>query len=137
MKIVHEDGRVRYIARAKGTRLGTSNGFFSAVVFLEGEYACAFGGHMLDEYDEKADRRAPRAAGMAYICGILTAFGVDDWEDIPGRTIIAVIDAKEGEGVLSKFLIGLEPLPTEPGEPFYIDKWREKFFSKQQHGLRR
>ena len=47
----------------------------------------------------------------ATLQAILRACGVDQWEKIKGRTIIALVD-KQGFGLVR----GIGPLPTEEGE---------------------
>ncbi len=54
------------------------------------------------------------AYGMQFIQRLLKACGVDKWEDIKGRTIYVL---KEDDRWNAK-VIGIENLPTEPGERF-------------------
>jgi hypothetical protein len=46
-----------------------------------------------------------------YLERTLKACGVDSWEKLRGRTIYVLTDQ-------DRRVVGIEPLPTEPGKPF-------------------
>lgn len=47
-----------------------------------------------------------------YLAATLKACGVDSWEQLKGRTVYVLSDPT------TRRLVGIEPLPTEPGERF-------------------
>lgn len=102
------------IAKIKRTQLGIEDhGILTAWLHLSyGGSGQGAGGYALDSYDEKKKRRVGHACGTDFILGVLRAVGVDDWERVAGRTIIAITDTEYGK------VIGIKPLPTEKGETF-------------------
>lgn len=52
--------------------------------------------------------------GMEFVARLMRAFGVDEWDKIKGRTVMALIDG----GLIR----GIKPLPTERGQPFVFDE---------------
>lgn len=110
-----ERGAVKRIAKITRTTLGwEDHGIFTCIVELDyGISAQGAGLLALDEWSEKDDRRVGTAEGMEFIMRLLRACGVDRWEDLPGRTVYAT--------ATNSRVLGIEPLPTEPGEPFFFD----------------
>jgi hypothetical protein len=97
------------IAKVTKTMLGfEDHGIFTAYVTLDYGGAAqsaggfAFGGEFTDRW----------------LRGVIGAFGVSRWEDIPGRTIYALIE----DGLV----VGLEPLPFERGETFVFATARQE-----------
>ena len=52
-----------------------------------------------------------------WLRGVLVACGVDSWEEIKGRTIHVIAD----DDTYNARVIGIQPLPTEPGERFLFE----------------
>ena len=106
------------IAKIESTLLGyEDHGIFTAILYLHyGDSGQGAGMYSLDQYDKKTERRHGTAAGMDFIIGVLRACGVDQWEKVKGRTIIAIMDGI-GDDWNAK-VIGLKPLPTEGGTEF-------------------
>ena len=104
------------IAKITSTYLGyEDHGIFTAWVQLDyGGSAQGAGGYMLDYYNEESKGRDGRKEGIEFIAGVLAATGVRSWEEVAGRTVLALI---EGRGFGGKVL-GLKPLPTERGSEF-------------------
>ncbi|CAB4894635.1 unannotated protein [freshwater metagenome] len=97
------------IAKALSTELGyEDHGIFTAIVRLD--YGGSGQGAGL--YALKGDK------GIEFVRRMVDAFGVQSWEQIPGRTVIAVADYTKVHGI--------KPLPTEPGTAFMFDDlWNE------------
>jgi hypothetical protein len=94
------------IAKVRHTTLGyEDHGIFTAWIHFDMKGGGqGFGGHVLrGEW------------GMQYLQRILSACGVDSWEKLPGRTVFVLRKTTLGP------IIGIEPLPTEPGETFLVD----------------
>lgn len=110
------------IAKARSTFLGIEDhGIFTGVIDLDyGGSGQGAGTLALDYMDSDSDKRAESTPGGVHrwVVGCLRAFGVDQWEKIPGRTVIAII-----EGGMVR---GLKPLPTEPGGIFMFSEVSEK-----------
>lgn len=114
---------VEQIAKVRSVRLGREDhGIFTCMVDLD--YGCSghsAGGYALDEprrdEDDKFIGRYGTAYGMQWIIRLMEAAGVEWFHQIQGRTLIAV----RGEGHNGPVL-GLKPLPTEPGKPFMFDE---------------
>lgn len=111
---------VEQIAKIERTMLGyEDHGIFTVTLTLNYGEGGAQGAGMaaLDEPTHDDDGRFAGRVGTKmghdYIIGIIRACGVDSWEQIKGRTIIALReDGYHGA------VIGIKPLPTEPGTPF-------------------
>ena len=103
------------IAKITKTALGyEDHGIFTAWLSLDyGGGGQGAGGYALDEYDEPKKRRVGHKCGMDFIIGVLAACGVDSWEKVAGRTVIALRE----DGWHGK-VVGLKPLPTESGSEF-------------------
>jgi hypothetical protein len=104
------------IAKVTSTMLGyEDHGILTAYLQLDfGGSGQAAGGYGFDEYDRENDRRVAGACGMEFVAGVIRACGVDRWEKVAGRTVIAIRDTAGWNGKV----IGLRPLPTERGEQF-------------------
>lgn len=92
------------------------HGIFTAILYLDyGGLAQGAGMYSLDEYDKRSERRIGTAGGMDFIIGVLSACGVENWEKVKGRTVIAVLDTEDS---WSGNVIGIKSLPTEKGTEF-------------------
>jgi hypothetical protein len=49
-----------------------------------------------------------------WVRGVLGACGVTRWERVAGRTVYALVE--------DGYVVGLRPLPTEPGEEFRFEE---------------
>jgi hypothetical protein len=111
------------IAKITSTSLGwEDHGIFTVWLNLDyGGSGQGAGGYALDQplrdKNDKFIKRTGTASGMDFIIGIIRACGVEKWEDVEGRTVIAL---REGDGWGGK-VIGLKPLPTERGTEFLFD----------------
>lgn len=78
-----------YNAKILKTTLGKEDhGIMTCWIHIEYERGGqAFGGHALDQYDEKKRVRVGTQYGLDYIMGILRAVGVDSWEQLPGKHV--------------------------------------------------
>lgn len=92
----------REIAKIKKTFLGyEDHGVLTAFLHVDyGGAQQAIGGYQLD---------CP--SGAVWIARVLKACGVASWEQLPGRTIYVRRDTNGR-------VLGIGPLPTEPGEVF-------------------
>lgn len=111
------------IAKIRATHLGEEDhGIMTAYVHLDygngSGMSQSFGGYALDnplrDAQGKFIRRVGTAEGMELVFAIIRACGVDCWEQVKGRTVMAVIE----DGMVR----GLQPLPTEPGTAFHVDE---------------
>lgn len=120
------------IAKAKSTMLGVEDhGILTCFVHMDmGGSGQGAGGYSLDgnikhtifrgKYDagEGADwGRVGLSYGMEFVRRMILAFGVDNWEDIPGRTVFVLRDKGAGFGTIK----GIRPLPTEGGKEFIFE----------------
>lgn len=121
---------VQRIAKIESTRLGLEDhGIFTAYIALDygdGGHQSA-GGFSLDDFDPEKKHRVGTAFGMEWIRRAMKACGVESWEQLEGRTVYALLDPRKPTGFGSK-IIGLAPLPTEPGEPFLFADLADEFF---------
>ena len=119
-------GIEKHIAKVRSTFLGVEDhGILTAIIYLDygggGQGAGLFtfdthnkpreGTPYAPMYDSE---RVGSAFGMEWIRRVLEAFGVDTWEELPGRTIFAYADWGK--------VYGFEPLPTEGGKKFMFDE---------------
>src|SRR5262249_21762826 len=107
------------IAKARSTFLGIEDhGIFTGWVDLDlgGGGRQAAGALCLDYSPPPERNRVESSPGGVHrwVCGVLRAFGVSQWEMIPGRTVYAVREAGK--------VIGFRPLPTEPGAEFMFEE---------------
>jgi hypothetical protein len=114
------------IAKITGTFLGwEDHGILTAMLDLDyGGGGCqSTPGHFLDRstgHDgDYLFSREGTAYGMTFVARLIKACGVRRWEDIKGRTIIALIEDDR--------VVGIKPLPTERGEPFMFADLRARF----------
>jgi hypothetical protein len=110
-----EDNEV--IAKIERTSLGyEDHGVLTAWLTLDyGGSGQGAGGYVLDDKPpEGAKNRVPAEECGRWVAGIIRACGVEKWEDVRGRTIIAIRDSPGWGGTV----VGIRPLPTEAGEPF-------------------
>ena len=118
------------LAKIDTTTLGDKNApvFTSWLNVSYSKGVCqSIGGYTLDTPTKDADgkflRREGHAYGMEFIIRTLRACGAGRWEDLPGRTIYVL---KESDAWGAPVL-GIAPLPTEPGEPFIFAELAEQF----------
>jgi hypothetical protein len=104
------------IAKIESTELGfMDNGTFTAYLHVTyGGGGQGVGGFYLgDEMGSPAG---------AFIGRVLKACGVSSWEELKGRTIY-VLHEERSEGWKGP-AVGIENLPTEPGERFLFADWQ-------------
>lgn len=114
----------KQIGKITSTMLGVEDhGIFSASLVMDyGGSGQSIGGFSLDEPFQINGRHAGRrgtAEGHEFIIRLMRACGVSRWEALPGRTIYVLHDVAEDAPLLgSSRVVGVENLPTEPGERF-------------------
>lgn len=112
------------IAKIERTFLGyEDHGIFTAIINLSYGSSAQGAGMLSLDYRDKENEggRIETDPGCVhrFVTGCLRACGVDQWEHIKGRTVIAICE----EGWNGK-VVGLKPLPTEPGSEFlFSDTW--------------
>lgn len=111
----------RQIAKVRSVSLGwEDHGILTCFVHLDfGGSGEGFGGYAMDELVREGSEvkgRRGTAFGMQFVERVMRACGVDDWSKVAGRTVICLRDGDEWSGRI----VGIAPLPTEPGEPFII-----------------
>ena len=76
-------------AQIKGVKLGIEDpGSFTLTLALDyGGSGQCFGGHPLDGWSEKAEKRIGTAAGLEFIKQVLITVGVENVADIEGKYI--------------------------------------------------
>jgi hypothetical protein len=127
----------REIAKVRTAVLGwEDHGILAvAVDFDFGGSGQGIGGYALDEpvHDEhgKFVKRVGTAYGMEFVARVMRACGVDEWSKVVGRTVFAI---RDGDGWGAK-IVGIAPLPTEPGEPFLFDDLRREFFVDDEEAV--
>lgn len=60
------------------------------------------------------------AVGMEYVSRVMQAFGVREWSEVSGRTVLALIE--------NDLIAGIKPLPTERGRQFLFAECRKPDF---------
>jgi hypothetical protein len=110
------DGIDSEIGKVRRTMLGyEAHGILTAYLDIDfGSASQSVGGYSLDSYDDVRKQRIGHAACGVFVAGILRACGVDAWEKVQGRTILVL---RKGNRP-----VGIDPLPTEPGERFLFDE---------------
>jgi hypothetical protein len=111
----HAEPRVETIAKIRKATLGwEDHGIFTCMLDLDyGAIGQGAGGYALDEpvhVDGEFVGRVGTAYGMNWIIRLMRAVGVNDWSELQGRTVLAVIENRR--------VVGIKPLPTENGEAF-------------------
>ena len=107
----------REIAKIEGVFLGfEDHGIFTCYIHFDyGKGgAQSGGGYAFSQYDRETERRVGSRFGCEFVMRLLNACGVDEWSKLKGRTVFAIRDREGFQGRV----IGIEPLPTEPGERF-------------------
>jgi hypothetical protein len=110
---------VEQIAKIRSVTLGwEDHGILTCLVDLDyGGSGQGIGAYALDEPRKDGEGkhigRFGTAFGMEWICRLMRAAGVDSFDKVQGRTVLALLDGDRYGRV-----VGLKPLPTEPGEPF-------------------
>lgn len=100
---MNDDGLTRTVAKIERTFLG-----FEDHGILTGYLHVNYGGA-----GQGVGGYAIRSVAADYIAWTLGACGVDNWEKLVGRTIYVLTDA-------DRRVVGIEPLPTEPGQRFFF-----------------
>ncbi len=100
------------IAKITGTFLGANedtHGILTAqlTVDLGGSQTRSVGGYSLGSKDT--------AFGMQFVAALMRAAGAQSWESMVGRTVFVLTDEHDR-------VVGIENLPTEPGERFVFDE---------------
>jgi hypothetical protein len=120
------------IAKIESTQLGyEDHGILTA--YLQVSYGGGLhqgvGGYGFDEYvgERGKGKRIGTAYGMEFVARLLRACGVERWEQLPGRTVYVLTDESQPMGFGGK-AVGIEPLPTEPGERFMFEDLRQQFY---------
>jgi hypothetical protein len=116
---------VRTIAKARSASIcREDHGILT--VFIDFDYGGAgqgIPGFALDGWDEERKRRVGDSRSIEFIAALMEAFGVETFEDIPGRTVY-VLHNKGESGLGGGYIVGIEPLPTERGERvIFADVW--------------
>lgn len=140
------------IAKIKSTFLGVEDhGILTCFLHVDyGSGGQGIGGYSLDEPtwgtddgfvvgsrpDDHTARFAGRRGtdfGMEFVRRVIKACGVDSWEKVTGRTIYVLQDLPEGSSALgTSKVLGIENLPTEPGEQFIFADLRKEFFKENE-----
>lgn len=105
------------IAKIERTHLGyEDHGIFTLYLHVSyGTSGQGVGGYSLDAPPADSGRkRQGTAYGMEHIIRVIRACGVGSWEEVQGRTIIVYTDGDDWNAKV----VGIGPLPTEPGEKF-------------------
>lgn len=121
MTITENDTATERIAKIRATFLGIEDhGIFTSVLDLDyGGSGQGAGTLCLDYNDRELGQRVESVPGAVHrwVLGCLRACGVDQWEKVVGRTVIAICE----DGWNGK-VIGLKPLPTERGGVFMFSE---------------
>lgn len=112
----------RIIAKARSAYIGREDhGILT--VFIDLDYGGSGQGiplYGLDQWDEEQKRRVGDARSIEFIAALMSAFGVNRFDSIVGRTVYALHNPGDSYG----YIVGLEPLPTEKGERIiFADIW--------------
>jgi hypothetical protein len=91
----------RHNARIIATMLGLEgNGLMTFVLSVEYKGGgVAFGGYVLDTYDEKLKKRAGTAVGIDCIREIMDTVGVEKWEDLRGSHVVVETFENKATGI--------------------------------------
>lgn len=105
------------IAKITGTFLGANedtHGILTAelTVDLGGSQARSIGGYNLGSKDT--------AFGMQFVAALMRAAGAQSWESMVGRTVFVLTDEHDR-------VVGIENLPTEPGDRFVFGELVEQY----------
>jgi len=113
--------RVEKIAKVTRAYLGIEDhGLLTATLTLDyGDSAQGTPAYALDAWDESLNRRVGTASGLDFITGLMGACGVVEWSQVEGRTVFAIFESDAFHAPM----VGLKPLPTEPGKAFMFDAW--------------
>ncbi len=114
------------IAKVTETYLGLEDhGMFTATVVVD--YGDSSQGSPIYELDtfKQGKGRMGTALGLTFIMRLLRAFGVNQWENLMGRTAYALFDPENKRH--ERMIAGFSPLPTETGETFIFKDLMEEF----------
>lgn len=119
---------IEEIAKIERTTLGyEDHGIFTCMLHLNfGGGGQGAGGYSLDAPTHDADGnftgKVGTAFGMEWVIRAMNACGVREWDEVKGRTVLALRDPDGGQ------LLGIKPLPTEKGKPFIFADLAAEFF---------
>lgn len=105
------------IAKIRTAKLGyEDHGIFAAA--LDFDYGGSGQGvlYALDTYSGD-NERVGTASGLDFIIRVVQACGVSAWDEVAGKTVIALRE----DGYNGR-VVGIKPLPTEGGKPFMFDE---------------
>ena len=111
----------REIAKIEDAFLGyEDHGILTIILTLRygGGSGQGAGMYALDQYDEDAGHRVGHRSLGDFVIGVLRATGSRNWSEVEGKTVFAIKDSDS----YGARVIGIEPLPTEPGERFMFDE---------------
>lgn len=121
MTVTDNNTATERIAKIRSTMLGyEDHGIFTGGLDLDyGGSGQTAGLYTLDYNDRDLAKRVESTPGGVHrwVTGCLRACGVDRWEKVAGRTVIAICE----DGWNGKVL-GIKPLPTEKGEVFMFSE---------------
>ena len=113
------------IGKIEKTTLGyEDHGILTAYISFNFGSSGQSAGGMMFSWRPHGEKEQFADAGMAFVSGVLRACGVDCWEKLVGRTVYVLRAENYGK------IIGLRPLPTEPGKEFLfseLDPLYEKY----------
>lgn len=122
----------RQIAKIHEAYLGVEDhDILSCSLFFDfGGSSQGTGAYALDEPIRGTDgeflRREVTAYGMQFIAAVMKAAGVDSWNKVKGRTVFVLRDSDQWNAKI----VGIAPLPTEPGEPFLFSALQAKHYGE-------
>lgn len=124
MTVTENDTATERIAKIRKTFLGyEGHGIFTGGLDLDyGSSGQMAGMLCLDYNDRDLGKHIESSPGGVHrwIIGCMKACGVDQWEKVAGRTVIAICeDGWNGR------VIGLKPLPAEKGAVFMFSEVRD------------
>lgn len=128
----------RDIAKIKSTMLGyEDHGIFTCMLDVDyGSGGQGVGGYTFDTPIDKDGHHLGRigtAYGMEFIARVIRACGVQTWEQVKGRTIFVLQDLPNDAATwgINK-VIGIENLPTEPGERFIFSELYDEMVAHEE-----
>lgn len=97
------------LATIDSTMFGQEDrGITTAFLQLKWKYGgVGVGGYGLDTYDSETRSRRGSAFGMDQLLRIMETVGVRKWEDLPGKSVIALFDVKNSLGSKVRGIAGV------------------------------
>ena len=117
----------KQLGKVSGVRLGMEDhGIFTCDITIDfGGTGQGFGGYRLDTYNKVTKKCEGSAAGLDWIMRLMACFGVSNFDHIEGRTVYAIRKEEYGN------IVGLETPSFDPGTPFLIADWQERWNIKE------